>query len=145
MNKKLLIGLIALILIIGTILLWPSKDYNVRINPVNTKDVSFTPTGTQEITPTTKTTTYESGLKSTELYGTIKFVEEDGKWKEITEAKSLLNSGLIVDIQDDGVHHIKVIDYNLTSITIETNFDKSILNTAVPIYDYKRNESILWL
>lgn len=70
--------------------------------------------------------------------------DSDGKWKLIKDAKSLKKSHIKPKIISDGIHRIKVIDYNLTSISVELNLTGMKVNQlkkyAIKYYDLKDNE-----
>lgn len=67
------------------------------------------------------------------MFSDIKYVYEDNNWKDIKDARSLLNSGIYVEyLTEDLSFPVKVIDYNYTSITIELS-KTTYVNTDIPI------------
>lgn len=70
------------------------------------------------------------------IYSTVSFVEEDGIWKPVREAKSLKNSGIDCKIiKSDNEHIIDILDWNLTSMKLKLS--KKTKGTA-PLIVLKR-------
>jgi hypothetical protein len=68
------------------------------------------------------------------IYGGIRFVEEDGEWKKIEDAKSLKGKGFqVVYLENDGEHNIEVEDFNYTTIKFKAliKSNKSV-NKKIP-------------
>ena len=73
-----------------------------------------------EFTPTTDTICRGDVCTKT-LYSGIRNVIEDGRWKKIEEARSLMGKGFnVVFLEEDEEHFIEVLDFNYT--TIRTRF-----------------------
>jgi RHS repeat-associated protein len=87
----------------------------------------------------TKDYTYNSveecqeGMCTLSLYLGTQFVEEDGIWKSIDEARSLKGSGIecVVVKEKDGDPDAECIDYNLTSVTVAIHNRKGI---EIPVH-----------
>lgn len=71
-----------------------------------------------EYTPTTKTTTNKDGSKTTQVYQSTRWVEEDNEWKYIWDAESLMGKeGIGLDINLDPSFPLEITDFNYTTIT----------------------------
>ena len=81
-----------------------------------------TPGTTIARTVSSETICYPDGTCNLLLYSGIRFVEEDGKWKDIREARSLKNAWKIVYLEKDPDFGIEVKDYNYTSISLNLDF-----------------------
>lgn len=92
----------------------------------------------QETKYTTRTeTTCKDGRCSMSSSANIRFVEEDGRWKDIEDARRLDDKGLFeVQIKSDGVHGIEIGEFNNSCIEIRTYSEdifKFEYNTDIPI------------
>jgi len=97
----------------------------------------------EEITYTPSTETHcNNGKCWTSLYSGIRFVNEDGKWKNVEDARSLKGSGIECIVESDGENLVKCLDWNYTSIKLEFSIKStSIMQKEVPIKIYERNEN----
>lgn len=88
-------------------------------------------------------TSCNNGSCTKTLYSGIRNVYEDGRWKRVENARSLMNKGFeVVYLEDDGIHKIEVIDFNYTSITVELRMiDSKKLNENVPVKIWQINQT----
>ncbi len=87
--------------------------------------------GTGEVPTTVRTRSTETicndGTCNLVLYSGTRFVEEDGIWKKVEEARSLKGKGFNIVIKNDGTHIIDVVDFNMTYIELNFSYDKNNL------------------
>lgn len=121
--------------------------FNITIN-VTCRDkdcgeinVSFDPSS---ITYTEESKTVcEDGLCKLDLFSGVRFVQEDGSWKNIEDARSLKGTGISCVVNEDSIHKAECLDWNYTSVTLNIGIkDVSALDKDVPIkvLDYDGKE-----
>lgn len=82
---------------------------------------------TTTYTLTTKTVCNPYNLCSLTIYSGTRHVLEDGIWKPVEEANSLKDYYFVNYLEDDNVHRIKVIDFNLNYIELEMTYNYEYL------------------
>ena len=85
-------------------------------NDCNDVDVYLDPKQEVEYTPSTKTVCND-GICTKTLYSGIRFVNEDGEWKDVQKAKSLKGIWSVVKDEDSN-YPVEVIDFNYSSIKL---------------------------
>lgn len=93
-------------------------------------------------TPNSYTTCDEKSCTST-TYSIPRYAQENKEWKEIEDVKSLKDKGVIQlnVLEEDKEFPLEIIDYNLTSITLELK-KWAIFNTPIPVRIWDKTENI---
>lgn len=71
------------------------------------------------------------------FFSNVEYVQEDGKWKHISEAKSLKDYYKIVYLEKDDNFKVRIIDINYTSVEIEFEVTEAKENKNIPIEIWK--------
>lgn len=98
--------------------------------------------------PYTKTTCEDkigNRTCSATLYSAPEFVYEDTEWKNIKDAKSLKNTGLIIEtyLEEDPNYPVTIVDYNADTLIADVG--KFTLYEDVPLRRWSYNETKLKL
>lgn len=79
------------------------------------------------------------GICQLTIYSGIRYVEEEGKWVTVQDAKSLMGKGFDYTITStEKGYDVKVLDFNYTDIVLSVNSDTS-QDLPVKIYDKEKN------
>ncbi len=93
---------------------------------------------------TASTDTYKNpdGTYTKILYSGIRNVYEDDKWKKVENARSLKDKGFnVIYLENDSEFKLDIIDFNLTSITLNLNADEKHKNKNIPVRIWKLNQT----
>lgn len=77
---------------------------------------------TTTYTPSTKTVCDENKLCTLTLYSGTRHVFEDGLWKPVEEARSLMNYFDVVYLEKEYAFDIEIVDFNYNEIELTTTF-----------------------
>jgi len=103
------------------------------IGIVSGATVDYTPTSTTECS---------FGVCTKTLYSGVQNVIEDKEWKDVSKVVSLKDKGAyrIKIIESDKKYPMSIIDYNMTSITLDLE-QWSLFNEEVDLRIWKRNDT----
>ena len=102
-------------------------------------NVSFDPLPEEtSYTPSTQTIC-KDGICTTTIYSGIRFVQEEGQWKKIEDAKSLKGVWQVIEDEDPNFP-ADVIDFNYTSITIDLAVSNGKTNKEIDLKVYNKND-----
>ena len=101
-------------------------------------DVSFDPQPQERRTSTTDEIC-ENGECTLTLYSGIRNVFEDERWKRVEDARSLKDKGFEIEfIEKDPEFDINVLDFNLTSITLELDTVEKHRSKNIPVKIWRK-------
>ena len=146
LNKpKLNIKLISPSNISETIEALKNKFFSIKVNVTCLEsdcgdiDVSFDPYPQLAERGKDFDTICESGACTTTLYSGTRNVFEDGEWKRIEDARSLKDKGFEIEfIEKDPEFDINVLDFNLTSITLELDTVEKYRSKNIPVKIWRK-------
>lgn len=117
--KKLIAGLVALLMLIGGAFLLKGKEPVFVAVGVDICGDVVSDNSSIEYGPAYEKHNLENGIHQISLYSGVRFGIENCTWKKIEVMKSLKGTGIEPVIVSDGINDVKVIDWNYTSITVE--------------------------
>lgn len=90
----------------------------------------------------TKTTKLTENIYSMTIYSYPNHIFEDGIWKPIEKAKSLMKIDGLNFILEDPNFQIKILDFNYTNVKFRLSVPKALYGILLPISIYSKNNSI---